>query len=61
MPGGHRAFFAQAPRDWAALTRTVAVAFTGFNPVELLEMDVDDLVWWYGQAEILAEEMKRDG
>lgn len=59
MPAGGGAFFAQAPRDWAALTRTVAVAFTGFNPVELLEMDVDDLVWWYRQAEELAEEIKR--
>lgn len=61
MHGGDRAFFAQAPSDWAALTRTVAVAFTGFNPEALLEMDLDDLVWWYGQAEILAEEIKRHG
>jgi uncharacterized protein (DUF427 family) len=37
------------------------VAFTGFNPVELLEMDLDDLVWWYHQAEALAEEMKQHG
>jgi len=55
------AFFAQAPQDWAALIRTVSVAFTGFNPVDLLEMEMDDLVWWYHQAEQLAEEMKRDG
>jgi len=39
----------------------VAVAFTGFNPVELLEMDLEDLEWWYHQAEQLAEEMKGDG
>jgi uncharacterized protein (DUF427 family) len=38
----------------------VAVAFTGFNPAALLEMDMDDLMWWYHQAEQLAEEMKRD-
>lgn len=60
MPGSGEAFFAQAPADWAALTRTVAVVFTGFNPVDLLEMDLDDLEWWYHQAEQLAEEMKRD-
>jgi len=39
----------------------VAVAFTGFNPLELLEMDLEDLVWWYHQAEQLAEEMKQHG
>tara|TARA_B100000700_G_scaffold22521_4_gene21883 strand:- start:24348 stop:24470 length:123 start_codon:yes stop_codon:yes gene_type:complete len=36
----------------------VAVSFTGINPVELLEMDLDDLTWWYRQAETLADEMK---
>lgn len=41
--------------------RAVAVAFTGFSPEALLEMDVDDLVWWYGQAETLAEEIKQHG
>jgi len=29
--------------------------------LDLLEMDMDDLRWWMGQAEKLAEEMKRDG
>lgn len=61
MPGSDEAFFAQAPADWATLIRVVAVAFTGFNPVELLEMDLEDLEWWYHQAEQLAEEMKGDG
>tara|TARA_R110002012_G_scaffold262685_5_gene444982 strand:+ start:2519 stop:2632 length:114 start_codon:yes stop_codon:yes gene_type:complete len=37
------------------------VSFTGFNPVDLLEMDIDDLVWWYEQAATLAEEMKQHG
>lgn len=59
MPAHGGAFFAQAPADWAALVRTVAYAFTGFNPVDLLEMDVDDLVWWYHQAEALASEIKQ--
>jgi len=35
--------------------------FGGFNPPDLLEMEVDDLVWWYRQAEILTEEMKANG
>lgn len=61
MPGGGQAFFAQAPADWAALIRTVAVAFTGFNPEALLEMELEDLVWWYHQAEQLAEELKQHG
>jgi len=61
MPAGGGAFFAQAPQDWAALTRAVAVMFTGFNPVDLLEMEIDDLVWWYHQAETLAEELKHHG
>ncbi|KMQ73999.1 hypothetical protein Msub_10170 [Marinobacter subterrani] len=61
MPGSDEAFFAEAPADWAALVRSVAVAFTGFSPLELLEMDLDDLVWWYHQAEQLAEEMKANG
>lgn len=61
MPGRCRAFFAQAPQDWATLVRAVAVSFTGFNPVDLLEMDIDDLVWWYEQAATLAEEMKQHG
>jgi len=41
--------------------RSTAVAFGGFNPPDLLEMDVEDLVWWYHQAEILAEEIKSHG
>ena len=61
MSGGGGAFFAQAPQDWTALIRTVAVAFTGFDPEALLEMDLDDLVWWYSQAETLAEEIKQHG
>lgn len=61
MHGGHRAFFAEAPSDWTALIRTVAVAFSGFDPEALVEMDLDDLVWWYRQAETLAEEMKQHG
>lgn len=39
----------------------MATAFGGFNPLDLLEMDLDDLRWWYGQAEKLAEEMKAHG
>ena len=61
MPGSHEAFFATTPADWEALVRTVAVAFTGFNPETLLEMDMEDLEWWYHQAEQLAEEMKQHG
>jgi len=29
--------------------------------LDLLEMELDDLRWWYGQAEKLAEEMKEHG
>jgi len=60
VPGSDEAFFATAPADWA-LVRTVAVAFSGFNPEALLEMDLEDLEWWYHQAEQLAEEMKQHG
>ncbi|MAZ33381.1 MAG: hypothetical protein CMO06_09580 [Thalassospira sp.] len=59
MSGGHAAFFAQIPQDWAALIRVVAVAFPGFNPTDLLEMDLDDLEWWFEQARSLAEDMKK--
>lgn len=61
MPSRGGAFFAQAPQDWAALVRAVAFSFTGFNPVDLLEMDLEDLVWWYEQAATLAEEIKQHG
>jgi len=61
VPGSDEAFFAETPADWEALVRTVAVAFTGFNPLELLEIDLEDLEWWYHQAEQLAEEMKQHG
>jgi len=37
------------------------VAFGGFSPADLLQMDLDDLVWWYRQAEALAEELKARG
>jgi hypothetical protein len=59
VSGGARTFFAQTPQDWAALTRVVAVAFAGFNPTDLLEMDLDDLEWWFEQARSLAEDMKK--
>ena len=39
------------------MLRAVATAFPGFNPAEILEMDLDDLAWWHNQAEQLAEEM----
>jgi len=39
----------------------VATAFGGFNPADLLEMEMDDLVWWYGQAEELAQEINNRG
>jgi hypothetical protein len=58
VSGGRRTFFAQTPQDWAALIRTVALAFPGFNPTDLLEMDLDDLKWWFEQARSLAEDMK---
>lgn len=38
--------------------RVVSVAFTGFNPLDLMDMDLDDLHWWYGQADLLIKEMK---
>lgn len=39
----------------------MARVFGGFNPLDLLEMEVDDLLWWLGQAEKMAEEMNSDG
>jgi len=41
--------------------RSVALAFGGFNPPDLLEMEMPDLMWWYRQAEILTEEIKAHG
>lgn len=43
------------------MIRVVATVFGGFNPLDLLDMDLDDLQWWFAQAEQLAEEMKSDG
>ncbi|CAP44772.1 hypothetical protein predicted by Glimmer/Critica [Bordetella petrii] len=37
------------------------MAFGGFNPADLLEMDLEDLIWWYRQAEVIAEELKARG
>ncbi|WP_084301707.1 GpE family phage tail protein [Desulfonatronovibrio hydrogenovorans] len=30
-----------------------------FSPADLMEMDVDDIMWWRNQAHELAQEMKR--
>jgi len=35
--------------------------FPGFSPPDLLEMDMPDLIWWHGQAEELAGELKSNG
>lgn len=43
------------------MMRTVSVVFTGFNPEALLEMDLEDLAWWYRQAEQLTREIQRNG
>lgn len=43
------------------MIRVVATAFGGFNPLDLLDLELDDLRWWFEQAERLAEEMKSDG